>query len=356
MKREAKLLLGKACDSLLLAIEVFNRPHDRGRVSACLILLDHSFEMLLKASLLHRGGRIRERRAKETIGFDACVRRALSDGAVKFLTKPQALTLQVVNGLRDAAQHHLLDISEGQLYIHAQSSVTLFRDILRRVFEQELSDHVPGRVLPISTLAPTDLVTLFEHESSEVQKLLQPGLRRRVEAHARIRPLAILDAAIRGEKGQPSTRELDRIGQRIAAGEDWAKVFVSVASVDLRAQGGGPSLALRFTKKEGIPVHVVPEGTPGASVVGVRRVDELGFYNLGTNDLAQKVGLTMPKTVAAIRVFRLDEDTKCCKEFRLGKSRFKRYSQHAAKAIEDLLTKTPIEEVWRMYRSGLPGK
>ena len=31
MKREAKLLLEKACDSLVLSIELFNRPNDRGR-------------------------------------------------------------------------------------------------------------------------------------------------------------------------------------------------------------------------------------------------------------------------------------------------------------------------------------
>lgn len=44
-----------------------------------LIFLDHSFEMLLKAAILHKGGKIRERRAKNTLGFDACVRRGLSD-------------------------------------------------------------------------------------------------------------------------------------------------------------------------------------------------------------------------------------------------------------------------------------
>jgi hypothetical protein len=41
MKREATFLLKKATDSLILAIEHFNRPIDRGRVSAVLILLDH---------------------------------------------------------------------------------------------------------------------------------------------------------------------------------------------------------------------------------------------------------------------------------------------------------------------------
>jgi len=37
MKREARLLLDKACDSLLLSIELFNRPHDRGKVTGTLI-------------------------------------------------------------------------------------------------------------------------------------------------------------------------------------------------------------------------------------------------------------------------------------------------------------------------------
>jgi len=151
MKREARLLLEKACDSLVLSIELFNRPYDRGRASTTLILLDHAFEMLMKAAILHRGGKIREPRAKETIGFDKCVRRSLTDGRIKFLEDEQALLLQTINGLRDAAQHHLLDISEAQLYLHLQSGVTLFRDLLHKVFGEELRTHRPERVLPVST-------------------------------------------------------------------------------------------------------------------------------------------------------------------------------------------------------------
>lgn len=33
MKREAKLLLEKACDSLVVSIKLFKRPQDRARVS-----------------------------------------------------------------------------------------------------------------------------------------------------------------------------------------------------------------------------------------------------------------------------------------------------------------------------------
>ncbi len=66
MRREARQLLDKAGDSLLLGIEVFNRPHDRGRVAATLILMDDAFEMLLKAAILHRGGGRSGRRAVRT--------------------------------------------------------------------------------------------------------------------------------------------------------------------------------------------------------------------------------------------------------------------------------------------------
>ena len=339
MRREGKLFLEKACDALVLSIELFNRPHDRGRISSTLIQLDHGFEMLMKAAILHRGGRIREKRAKETIGFDACVRRSLSDGTIKYLSEEQALVLQIINGLRDAAQHHLLDISEGQLYVHVQSGVTLFRDLLKSVFDQDLASHLPRRVLPVSTSPPTDLATLFDTEAAEVKKLLRPGRRRRIEALARLRPLAILDSTIRGEKGQPSDADLQRLGKDVSAGKPWGDVFPGAAAVEITVDGTGPGLSLRLSKKEGIPIQLVAEGTPGASVVAVKRVDELGFYNLGAKQLADKVGLTMPKAVAVVDHLGLRNDSDCYKEFKIGKAVFKRYSQKAIDAMKEALKK-----------------
>lgn len=346
MKREAKLLLSKACDSLVLSIELFNRPHDRGRVSSTLIQLDHAFEMLLKAAILHRRGRIRERRAMETIGFDACVRRSLSDGRIKYLTEEQTLILQTINGLRDAAQHHLLEISEGQLYVHVQSGVTLFQDILKDVFDQELASHLPSRVLPVSTSPPTDLATLFDSEVGEIKKLLRPGRRRRIEAVARLRPLAILDATIRGEKGQPSDSDLRRLGSDLLDGKAWNEVFQGAAAVEITADGAGPSLSLRLAKKEGIPIQLVSEGTPGASVVAVKRVNELDFYSLGAKQLAEKLRLSVPKTVAVVDYLKMRSDPECYKEFKIGSQLHKRYSPKALEQIRDTLKKETAEDIW----------
>jgi hypothetical protein len=349
MKREAKLLLSKACDSLVLSIELFNRPNDRGRVSSTLIQIDHAFEMLLKAALLHRGGRIRDKRAKETIGFDACVRRALSDASIKFLGEEQALVLQTINGLRDAAQHHLLDISEGQLYVHVQSGVTLFRDLLKTVFDQDLVSHLPTRVLPVSTSPPTTLATLFESEVEEIKKLLRPGKRRQIEALARLRPLAILDSTIQGEKGQPSDAELSRLGKDILGGKAWVDAFKGASAVELTADCSGPSLSLRLSKKEGIPIQLVAEGTPGASVVAVKRVNELDFYNLGAKQLSEKLGESMPKTIAVIEHLELRQEADCYKEFKIGSQLHKRYSQKALEEIKTL-TKQDFDEIWAKQR------
>jgi len=351
MKREVRLLLNKAIDSLVLSIELFNRPHDRGRVAGTLIFLDHSFEMFMKAAILHRGGRIREKRAKQTIGFDACVRRSLSDGKIKYLSEEQALVLQAINGLRDAAQHHLLDISEGQLYIHVQSGVTLFRDLVKSVFDQDLASHLPARVLPVSTSPPTDLATLFDSQVEEIKKLLQPGRRRRVEALAQLRPLAILDATIRGEKAQPSDSDLQRIGAQLLQGKAWDEVFPGAAAVEITGDGTGPTLSLRLSNKEGIPIRLVPEGTPGASVVAVKRVNELDFYSMGAKQLAEKLGLTIPKTVAIVDYLGLRKDQNCYKEFKIGSQTHKRYSPKAIERIKEVLQTESADEIWAKYKA-----
>lgn len=353
MKREARLLFTKAMNSLVLAIEHYNRPWDRGRVDAVLILLDHAFEMLLKAAILHRGGAIRKPREKQTLGFDECLRKALSDGAVKFLEQEQVLQLQALNTLRDAAQHHLVDLSEQHLYIHAQAGLTLFRDIVRDVFGQDLKAHLPPRVLPLSTTPPTDLATLFAQEAKEVERLLKPGKRRKVEAAAKLRALAIVDGAMRGDRLQPTDGELRKLGEAIRNGSTWEQVFPGVAAIELTATGTGPSLDLRISKKEGIPIQLVPEGTPGASVVAVHKVDSLGFYNLGRDQVAEHLGLSGPKTTALIRHVGIKDEADCYRRITIGKVSFDRYSPKAIERLREELKTVNMNNVWAEYRAGL---
>lgn len=350
MKKEVRQLREKAINSLVLAIEHFNRPWDRGRTEAVLILLDHSFEMLLKAAIRERHGNIRKPREKQTIGFDACVRKALTDASLKFLTEEQALTLQTINGQRDAAQHYLVDMSEHQLYFYAQAGVTLFRDVHDDVFQRKLLLELPERVLPVSTTAPKDLTALFDKEVEEIKALLAPGTRKKMDAVARARSLAVLESAVNGDYEQPSDRQLEKICKRLSQGEAWTTVFPGVASINITTELDGPTLSLRLTKNEGIPVRLLKEGEGSGAVVAVRRVNELDFYNLGATQLAKKVGLTVPKCRAVVDHLNLRDDPDCFKEIKIGRSTHPRYSQNAIKKIKDALAVESIDEIWAARR------
>ena len=93
MRKESRTLHAKAMDSLVLAVDRFNRAWDRGRTEAVLILLDRSFELLFKAIIVHRAGgsAIREPgKQGMTLGFDPCLRKCLSDAKLKCLNEGPA--------------------------------------------------------------------------------------------------------------------------------------------------------------------------------------------------------------------------------------------------------------------------
>ena len=351
MKKEVRQLREKAVSALVLSIEHFNRPWDRGRTEAVLIMLDHSFEMLLKAAIRHRQGRIRKPREKQTIGFNACVRKGLTDANLKFLSNEQALTLQTINGQRDATQHYLLDMSEHQLYFYAQAGVTLFRDIHDDVFDEKLVLQLPERVLPIATTAPKDLLALFDKEVDEIRGLLAPRTRKKMEAIAKARSLAVLESAVKGDYEQPSDHELTKVCGRLSDGEEWSSVFPGVASINITTEFDGPTLSLRLTKNEGIPVQILKEGEGVGAVVAVRRVNELDFYNLSATGLAKNVGLTLPKSRAVVDHLGLRKDAEYFKEIRIGAVRHSRYSHKAIKQMKQALETTSIDKIWAAYKA-----
>jgi hypothetical protein len=348
MRREVRRLKAKAIESLTLSIELFNRPHGAGRTEAVLLHADHAFEMLLKAVIRHRGGEIRKSGEAHTIGFKDCLSKCLGNADIKCLSPEQAITLQALNGWRDAAQHYLLELSEPELYVAAQGAVTLFDDILKDVFADSLRAHVPERVLPVSTSPPHDIDLLLDDEFNVISELIVPGSRRLSDAKAKLRPIAILDAATAGSDHQPTEKELDGHIAALRAGSTWRDLFPGVGGIRLDTSGTGLTYSLRFSKKEGIPIHTVKDGEAAAAVVGVKRVNELDFYQFGFNDLAERLKelASRNKLQAVITRMGLQEDERYSKAIKVGKSTFKRYSQDALKHLEAELPKTDIEAIW----------
>jgi len=348
VKKYTKILLGKSLDSLVLAIDHFNRPWDIGRHEAVLIMLDRAFELLLKAVILHRGGRIRD--AKETIGFEKCVRKCISDQTLKCINEEQGLTIQIVNSLRDAAQHDIVELSEQELYMYSQAGITLYADILQSVFQSSLKSYLPDRVLPISTEPPRDLHAMIECDFRIIRELVRPHSRKQLQAKAKLKTLAIVESSLGGVRSQPSEFEVKKLIGEVRSGKDWKELFPGIASLQISTEGTGINVSIRITKSEGDPVRLIPEGTPGATVLGVKRVNELDYYSLGLNDLAKKLGLTPPKALALIRYLSLQNSEDFFKIIKVGGSKFKRYSRKALDRLKQELPNVDMNEVWEQDR------
>lgn len=350
MKKQAKLLQARSLDSLVLSIEHFNRPWDRGRTEVVLILLDRAFELLLKSIIIFKGGRIREPYEKETIGFVKSVRKCISDVEVKCLSEEEGLTIQIVNSFRDAAQHDIVDLSEQELYLYCQAAVTLYKDLMKRVFGDDLKDHIPERVLPISTMPPTDLHSMAEADFKDIQALVAPGNRKQIEAKAKLKSLALVEASLSGMRSQPSDAEINKLVKEVRAGKTWRNLFPGIASLQLSTEGTGINVDIRITKRSGEPVHLVREGTPGATVLAVKRVNELDYYSMGLNQLAAKLGKSPPMTLALIRHTNIQDSDQYFREVRVGGTRFRRYSQAALELLRNELPNLDLGEVWEQHR------
>jgi len=131
--------------------------------------------------------------------------------------------------------------------------------------------------------------------------------------------------------------------------KEWSILYPHISMIDIKPDPEAQSLALRFTKKEGIPIHIVPEGTPGAAIVGLKKVNELGYYNMGRNQLAKAVHLSTAQTNAVIWDLQLKENEQCCKKIPIGKNIFYKYSPMAISRVKDLLESQTIDEVWGRY-------
>ncbi len=107
---------------------------------------------------------------------------------------------------------------------------------------------------------------------------------------------------------------------------------------------------LELPRPEGIPIRLVKEGEEATGVVAVRRVNELDFYSLGLNQVAEKINLTGPKALAVIRQLKLQEDEEYFRVITIGSSRFRRYSYKAVQRIREELPKLNLEEVWSIHR------
>lgn len=353
LKRNVGPLLQKAIDSLTLGIELFNRPSEVGRIHGVLILLQHAFEMLLKATILQRTGKVHDQNQKYTYSFDRCL--VIAAEELKVLTKDERRTLSILDAQRDQAAHYYSEVSEDLLYVHAQSSVTLFDHLLQSTFSQTLAKRIPSRVLPVSTRPPKDMTLLFDRELSEIDLLLEPGKRQGAKALARLRSVLAVVTGSRDAQERVSERELLAAVAERRKGKDWEIILPEVAQLKLTTEGSGIPISMRISKDAPIAVRVAQ---PGEEVFGTlikKEVNLWDVFTLSRDDLADKIGLTGPRTHALIYELELQKDPNCYRELKKKKLILKGYSKKALDLLLEARESVDMDKVWQRHKHKLGG-
>lgn len=338
--RDARLLKTKALSSLRSGLAAFNSFQEDGRTTSVLLHLQHACEMLLKADLVQKRVSIFDKKSATSLGFTKCVNLAQTHCG---LTTQEAGAMRAIDSLRDAEQHWIVVVDEQLLYIHARALVTVIDEILKRAFDDALINHLPSRVLPVSTLPATNIEVLMDREFSQIYDLLAPGRRARDEARGRIRALLAMEAHVVDEV-DVSEKDIDRIEKAIKAGKNFGEVFPRLTSLGTETQGEGIEIKVHFTKRQGAPVQFVPADDPTAAAV--RELDLRKKYHLSPKQLANSVALTTPKAAAVRRFLNLDADESCRHVFEFGKSKFPCYSDKAVSVIKAALAEHDINDIW----------
>lgn len=346
LRREARTLKGKALSSLRRGLSAYNGYDEDGRITTVLLHLQHACEMLLKATLIQKKVGVFDRKSGRSFGFEKCVNLAkqncgLDDGA--------AGVMRAIDSLRDAEQHWLLVVEEDVLYLHIRAMVTAVDELLKAVFEDDLTTHLPGRVLPISASPPRDVAFLVDREYARIGELLAPGRRARDDARGRIRTLLAMESHVVDEVAV-SEKDIDRIERAIRAGKKVKNVFPRLSTISTRTDGDGIHVKVHFTKKQGAPVRFV-EGDDPEAAGAIRELDLQKKFYMRASDLADKLGITQPKANALRAHLKLDEDKGYSHLFEFGASRFRCYSDNALREMKRALAEQDMEKLWAEYQA-----
>ncbi len=337
----------RAIESVTLAIELFNRPSEIARSESVLMQFHHGFEMILKSLIVEHTGTASDDERGYSYTFDTCLR--IADEQLKLLDQDKRRFLSMLANLRDSAVHYYQELSEGILYIFAQASVSLFDELIRKACGKGLLEFLPGRVLPICGIPPSEVGRVVDDEFRKLQQLLQnPGITKQ-KAMAALRPLMAFKIGGEDEYRRMTTCELEVAAENLKAAETWRTVFPEIAKINFVSQGEGIPVGFKVVKMtdDALPVRVIKAGDTEEpqGVIIQREIDIFDKFNMGLNQVAKKLGVSGPRTLAMIREYGLGDDPESFRKLRIGSVTYKRYSKKTLDFLRGQLD--TVEECWK---------
>ncbi len=346
LRASARILKRKAVSSFKRSIAAFNSVDNDGRITTVLLHAQHAFEMLLKAALNQKQITVFDKSTGRSIGFEAVLRQAAQTTGIK-LTEEEAGTLRAIDALRDDEQHWYNDVDEALLYVHLRAAVTLFDDLLQRVFGEHLAGHLPRRILPVSTEPPQDFQVLVDAEYTKIKELLKPGRRAGAEARARIRTLLAMEAHTKPDT-KVSDKDVTRVETGIREGKERTQVFPRLGKVGASISGEGLEVQVRFVKQENaLPVKFTNDEEVDAAAI--RTVDQQKKYHWTAFGLAEALGISRPRATALRTHLGIDNAPNTCHTFLFSKQKHVRFSDQALVRMKAAMEAADMGVIWDVH-------
>jgi hypothetical protein len=188
--------IDSAIDSLLAASRIFDDPFFPSRQETILMLLNHAFEMLLKAAVLKKTGRLRAKGEKHNYSFAKCL--GICFLKLELFNETSLAGLKIINSLRDAAVHDTLQLNEGILAHFYVMAVIIFHDILKRVSAaKQIERRIPLKKILIESRPAEEFNFYVRKDFAAAKKMLKLSKKRAEEALIKLRPYLIVENELR---------------------------------------------------------------------------------------------------------------------------------------------------------------
>jgi hypothetical protein len=356
VRRRTRQLKSSAVESVVLAVEMFNRPATYARAAGVLLPLQHALEMLFKAAIYEARGTIFPRGGAVSFKFSECL--SILRSNLNLLTDDQVLVAASIDAHRDAVQHHGSGLREQFLFVDAMSGLTLFRDTLLAAFHERLGDYpaFTGRTLPVAVDPPREFTAIVDSDMRYIADLLRPGHRRRAEAMGLLRPYVLMErvTAVGEAVAQPTDDEMDALADRVRLDPDWTRLLPGIARL---AFDSSSSMAyeLRITKsKDAPPVRLVSPEEPAAGEAGaILEVEVLKRFPFNVTELGRQASVNQFEAEAIVFASGFQSDPSLHRAVDVGSSSrpqiVHRYSHKALKTMREVVERGGLREARGRY-------
>ena len=154
-------LLGNGKAALLAAIEIYNKPGIEYRDECFVILLLNAWELIVKAILSKNHQTIfypkRRRESYRTYSLADAFRKAEPYIPESLVREALRYNLELLSTYRDNSVHFYNAPQFGSvIYALAQTSIVNLKDLLKEVFDLDLSEDITWQLLPLGLNIPID--------------------------------------------------------------------------------------------------------------------------------------------------------------------------------------------------------